>query len=324
MDGWQRARLIPTSGMSGQDEQEARATSSLLAVLTAVKEFGNGLVRELGGVTGTIETFIEIPFVLADGRSVRPDGLIRATRAAKTWVCLVEVKTGNSPLSREQVESYLDLAREQKFDALVTISNDLAPAPGVHPVEFDRRKAKSVELHHRSWAELLSLAVMHRVHTAMSELLKTVRLDPNVLVADLKADIRRFRVSATSQLGTKRGVGRGSFIDSILSAVDGIYGSVLQSIRPWAAKPPQLPKPGSAVDTAVVELRLSPTEVDEMQAEGFAPPSETSPRAVPVDWASLPVPSADHRIEKDPPMVSWDDQLDDLAEERQLTPLTSE
>jgi hypothetical protein len=500
MDGWQRARLIPTSGMSGQDEQEARATSSLLAVLTAVKEFGNGLVRELGGVTGTIETFIEIPFVLADGRSVRPDGLIRATRGAKTWVCLVEVKTGNSPLSREQVESYLDLAREQKFDALVTISNDLAPAPGVHPVELDRRKTKSVELHHRSWAELLSLAMVHHVHTgvsdpdeawvlgelirylahpksgaldfqdmgsswvpvreaiaagtlrptdkgiaevalrweqlvrfsalrlerelgsgvqvvlsrkeqsdprlrqqtiraglaqngsmsgtiripgtvgdldieadlrtgrvtvsvdvpaplegrpvtrvnwivrqlqeapesaridsfahmartSMSELLKTVRLDPNVLVVDPKADIRRFRVSATSQLGTKRGVGRGSFIDSILSAVDGIYGSVLQSIRPWTAKPPQLPKPGSAVDTAVVELRLSPTEVDEMESEGFAPQSETSPLAVPIDWASLPVPSVDHRVEMDPPMVSWDDQLDDLAEERQLTPLTSE
>jgi hypothetical protein len=69
---------------------------------------------------------------------------------------------------------------------------------------------------------------------------------------------------------------------------------------------------------------LSPTEVDEMKAEGFAPPSERSPLAGPVDWASLPVPSADHRIEMEPPMVSWDDQLDDLAEERQLTPLTSE
>lgn len=37
---WHVARLIPTSGIVGPDEQERRATSALLAVMAAVREFG--------------------------------------------------------------------------------------------------------------------------------------------------------------------------------------------------------------------------------------------------------------------------------------------
>ena len=37
---WHEARLIPTSGINGAEEQERRATSALLAVMTAVREFG--------------------------------------------------------------------------------------------------------------------------------------------------------------------------------------------------------------------------------------------------------------------------------------------
>jgi hypothetical protein len=39
-DGWHEARSIPTPGIGGQEEQEKRATSSLLAVMLAVPEFG--------------------------------------------------------------------------------------------------------------------------------------------------------------------------------------------------------------------------------------------------------------------------------------------
>jgi hypothetical protein len=39
---WHQARLIPTSGISGAEEQERRATSALLAVMSAVREFGRG------------------------------------------------------------------------------------------------------------------------------------------------------------------------------------------------------------------------------------------------------------------------------------------
>ena len=41
-------------------------------------------------------------------------------------------------------------------------------------------------------------------------------------------------------MGTKRGRGRGAFIDSVLSAVDGFYADVLGSLRAWSAAPPKL------------------------------------------------------------------------------------
>lgn len=48
LEGWTRARLIPTVGIRGQDEQEKWATSSLLAVMFAVPDFGLDVAREHG------------------------------------------------------------------------------------------------------------------------------------------------------------------------------------------------------------------------------------------------------------------------------------
>ena len=57
-ENWHPARLIPTVGIKGQEEQERRATSSLLAVMRAVPEFGHGLLKELGAPKSpTIETY---------------------------------------------------------------------------------------------------------------------------------------------------------------------------------------------------------------------------------------------------------------------------
>lgn len=103
-ESWHSARLIPTSGIGGADEQERRATSALLAVMPAVREFGRSVLGPLGAPTGNIETFIEVPFDLGD-RRVYPDGLIRVTRGKTSWTALVEVKTGANQLEAEQLES---------------------------------------------------------------------------------------------------------------------------------------------------------------------------------------------------------------------------
>lgn len=415
-EAWHEARLIPTSGINGAEEQERRATSALLAVLSAVKEFGRGFVRPFGAPSGTIECFIEVPFLLGE-RRLYPDGLIRVSRGAKTWTALVEVKTGPNQLAAEQLENYLDIAREQGYDAVLTISNEIPAVAGQHPTKVDRRKLKKVALHHVSWSQVLAEAVMqkefrgvadpdqawilgeliryleHRKSGALefddmgeawvgirdqvaagtlrasdkgiaevvarfdallrfaslqlgrqlgtevvpvlsrkeaadpvvraqaltqtlcatgelsgairipgtvgqlvvtadlragkvtchvdvdapkegrattrvnwlirqlknapdatrveafvahargsqaAELLATVRENPAALVVDPMKEIRSFRLAVTTTLGTKRGRGRGSFIDSVLSAVDGFYGEVLGVLRAWAAAPPKL------------------------------------------------------------------------------------
>lgn len=168
-DGWTRAELIPTAGIKGAEEQERRATSALLAVLGAVKEFGRAFLKPLGAPSGSIETFIEVPFDL-DGQTWRPDGLIRVSRGKKTWTGLVETKTGDHALGTQQVEAYLDIAKQERFDAVVTISNELGTVPEAHPTPVDGRKLRgTVGLHHYSWTEILTQAVLQRTHRGVED-----------------------------------------------------------------------------------------------------------------------------------------------------------
>ena len=413
---WRQARLIPTSGINGAQEQERRATSALLAVMSAVKEFGRSLTKGLGAHAGEIETFIEVEFDL-DGKKVIPDGLIRVTRGSRVWTALVEVKTGRNDLQAEQLENYLEVARRHGMQAVLTISNETPVAAGVHPTKVDKRKLRKVDLHHWSWSHILAEAVMQKEHRGVADpdqawilgelirylehprsgalefddmgpawvpareavaagtlrptdpaaadvasrfegllrfvalqlgrqlgtevvpalsrkdladpaqhlqhlattlasdgvlyggiripnavgplmvtadlranrvtchidldapregrpttrvnwlirqlraapdttrieafilhgrgagtadLLRTIRDNPGVLVADPAKELRSFRVALSSPLGTKRGRGRGSFIDSIREAVDTFYGDVLQYLKAWTAAPPRL------------------------------------------------------------------------------------
>ncbi|CAB4583264.1 MAG: stress response protein [Actinobacteria bacterium] len=494
---WQPARLIPTSGISGPDEQETRATSALLAVLPIVREFGLGLFRPFGAPSGSMETYIEVPLKTADGRTIRPDGLVRISRGQRSWSALIEVKTGPNDLGREQIENYLDVARDNGFDAVVTISNQLAPSAGVHPVDVDKRKVRKVALHHLSWAEVVSAAVIQRVHagvsdpeqawilaelirylqhprsgaldfsdmgaswvsvresisagtlrpndkglpevvsrwdqllrfaalrlerelgsgvqvvlsrkeaadpaartatlaadlasrgvltgvirvpntagdlaieadlrtnrctisvevaapgegrpltrinwlvrqltdapaalrvdafahmarTSTSELLSAVRTDPTILLPDPRVDLRRFRVSAVSQLGHKRGVGRGSFIDSLLGSLDGFYESVLQALRPWTPKAPQLPKSRSVlvdagIDTTVLPEEAGSSDLEEV-TDGLEPDVHTVAEASTSgdDDHERPDEEVTHDAKAehdDVPLVSWAQEIADV------------
>jgi hypothetical protein len=413
---WHEARLIPTSGINGAEEQERRATSALLAVMAAVKEYGRAVVKPFGAPAGTIETYIEVPFLLGE-KKLYPDGLIRVARGARSWTALVEVKTGSNELQAEQLENYLDIAREQGYDAVITISNEIPAIDGQHPTKIDKRKLKKVALHHLSWTQVLAEAVMqkefrgvadpdqawilgelirylehsrsgamefddmgeswtnvrdavaagtlrpsdkgiatvvarfdallrfaslrlgrqlgtevvpvltrkeladptlrtqsltqmlcqsgqlagairipdtvgqlvvtadlragkvtchvdldapregrpttrvnwlvrqlknapgttrvecfnaHSRGSSAAELLAAVRESPASLVTDPGRDIRTFRVATSGALGTKRGRGRGSFIDSVLAGVDNFYAEVLQDLKAWAAAPPKM------------------------------------------------------------------------------------
>lgn len=422
-DTWHEARLIPTSGINGAEEQERRATSALLAVMTAVREFGRTLTKPYGAPAGTVETYIEVPFQHGEKR-LYPDGVIRVSRGAKTWTALVEVKTAGNTLDVEQIENYLDIAKDRGFDAVITISNEIPAIVGQHPAKVDKRKLRKVDLHHLSWTHVLAEAVMQKefrgvadpdqawilgelirylehprsgamefedmsdswvstrdavsagtlrktdkgvqevaarfdallrfvslqlgrqlgtevtpvlsrkelaepalrtealvdqlvqdgrlsgsiripdtigplVVTAdlraktvtchvdidapregrpttrvnwlirqlknapegvrveataahsrgpgAAELLRVAREDPAALIADPTKDLRSFRVADTHAMGSKRGRGRGAFIDSVLDSVDTFYADVIQNLKAWSAAPPRLrPEPPPA------------------------------------------------------------------------------
>lgn len=165
---WPVARLIPIASGTGVEAQERRAASALLAVMAAVPEFGRALLRPLGAPAGRIESFIEIPFKLT-GKAIRPDGIVAVTRVGKTWGAIVETKTGPNPVNADQVNLYLDLARELGFEAVVSISNQYVTSSSDYPVEVDGRKLRRVKLSHWSWVDILTEAVVQKEHRGISD-----------------------------------------------------------------------------------------------------------------------------------------------------------
>ena len=442
---WLAARLIPTSGINGAEEQERRATSALLAVMSAVREFGRVLTQSVGAPAGVVQTFIEVPFKLGN-EQLFPDGLIRVTRGQRQWTALVEVKTGSNPLRSEQLEAYLDIAREQGFDALITISNEIAPVPGQHPTTIDRRKLRKVALYHLPWTEILTQAViqkeyrgvadpdqawvlgelirylehprsgalefsdmgpawvqvrdgvwagtlragddaaaqgagrfdaliryaclrlgrqlgtdvtpalsrrdladpaartqslanqlasagtltgsiripgavghlhvtadlragqvvchvdvdaprsgrpttrvnwlvrqlkdapdtvrieafaMHARGGGATDLLRQVRAEPTTLISDPSRELRAFRIAQSTAAGTKRGSGRGAFIDSVLHAIDDFYEQIIQNLKPWMPAPPRLRTPEDVIPVQPVASSLVSTAISSQDSPEF-------------------------------------------------------
>jgi hypothetical protein len=138
--------------------------------MRAVPEFGHALLKELGAPKSTvIETFAEVRFKDADGKTVIPDGAVVCRRGQKEWICLVEVKTAGAPLRPEQVNSYLDVARDNGFDGVLTISNQLTARAEESPVSVDKRKLRRTSLWHFSWWRVVTEAIVQHRFRGISD-----------------------------------------------------------------------------------------------------------------------------------------------------------
>jgi stress response protein SCP2 len=153
-DSWKGARLFPVSVLKSDRDRETRATSVLLAVMAQVPEFGRRLTAAFGAPAGRMETFTEV--TLPHGETPRrPDGVIRVERAGKLWTALVETKTNGNALKAEQVQAYMDIAARRGYEAVITLSNDVAlEGSPLVDVKIDGRRKHKVALRHLSWAEV--------------------------------------------------------------------------------------------------------------------------------------------------------------------------
>jgi hypothetical protein len=136
----------------------------------AVPEFGHALLRELGAPKApVIQTFAEVRFKDPAGKTVIPDGAIVCERGQKSWTCLVEVKTGKAPLKDEQVGCYLDVARENGYDGVLTISNQITASSIESPVIVDKRKLGKRHLWHFSWWRIITEAIVQSRYRGISD-----------------------------------------------------------------------------------------------------------------------------------------------------------
>jgi hypothetical protein len=112
-----------------------------------------------------------------------------------------------------------------------------------------------------------------------ADLLAEAREDPMRLLPDPAREPRSFRVALSAPMGTKRGRGRGSFIDSVSELIDDFYGEVMQHLKAWSAAPPRMRSESglSAEESGAVGSALSSTAFSSQDG----PESPESPAEVP-------------------------------------------
>ncbi len=162
------ARLIPVA-----TKPELRNTCVTCAILMAVEEFTNVLFSPLGAPTGKrakTEVWVEPVFKAAKNDTKdRPDALIVVDNGRRVWRALVEAKAKGVDLDSSQVERYLDIAKAQNIDAVITISNQFVATPTQSPCDINRIKLKKVALFHWSWSFLKTEAKIQLSKSAVSD-----------------------------------------------------------------------------------------------------------------------------------------------------------
>ena len=166
----QHARLTPI--VSGSKKGE-RATCCLLSTFMVAPEFAKQVLSEAGAPVGKqlhVECYTKVIFKSGNkSNNSRPDGFIVVNFGSEQWMALVESKIGNSQLSSEQIEGYLDLARMHGINAVITISNQFATPATHHPVEVNKNKLRSVQLYHFSWLSIVSIATLISANKAFED-----------------------------------------------------------------------------------------------------------------------------------------------------------
>jgi len=108
---------------------------------------------------------------------------------------------------------------------------------------------------------------MHARGAGAAELLAAVRDDPSKLVLDPTRELRSFRLAMSFPMGTKRGTGRGSFIDGTLDALDTFYREVVQGLKAWAPAAPKLRQTPPEVPTTGAGAVLASTALSSQDDE---------------------------------------------------------
>ena len=154
-----QARLIPSIADS---RKEQRIVSILLATLSVVRPLAAQLLGSCDvrlAKTAKLHCYTEVEFPTSnENGDDRPDGVLSVVRGKTRWTALLEAKIDNAEISVEQVLRYAKIAREYKIDAVITLSNQLAPLPTHVPYSVPRKFSNHINFFHISWISVLTQA----------------------------------------------------------------------------------------------------------------------------------------------------------------------
>jgi hypothetical protein len=151
------ARLFP---ILAETSREKRVASIFLAVMTQIPALAEEVLATVGirvGKYTKIRAFTEVVVKIKSDGGCRPDGLIVVNTGRSEWTALVEAKIGKRPLTEDQVQKYIELAKVNGIDAVITISNQFTAKPEHSPVSIQKTQLRKVSLYHWSWPWLVTV-----------------------------------------------------------------------------------------------------------------------------------------------------------------------
>lgn len=147
----ERARLFP---VSADTSREGRMASIFLAILPSIPSLAEVVFSTVGlriGKRTQIDTYTEIVLNEASDIKNRPDGLIVLRNGKTTWTALVEAKIGKASLDADQVTRYVEAAKVNGIDAVITISNQFVARADLSPLSLPKTVLRKAGLFHWSW-----------------------------------------------------------------------------------------------------------------------------------------------------------------------------
>jgi len=155
--------------------EEDRLTSIFFAILEIVEPLRSRLLKSIGRKSyKNRNDFVAKLHPSFGGKysdKTTPDAHILLDQKEK-WNALVEVKIKRNELTITQLDAYLQRVLENKYNALITISNELCAAPALPPLRLKtgNRKLRRIKHYHWSWKFIQSeISYLLRENENLSE-----------------------------------------------------------------------------------------------------------------------------------------------------------
>lgn len=163
------ARLFP---VLADTSREKRMASIFLSLLPQIPPLATAVLSTVGmrvGKRTTIEAFTEVVLKEGSDTNDRPDGLLIVSTGKTTWSALIEAKIGKSKLGADQVQRYIEMAKANGIDAVITISNEFVARADHSPVSIPKNLLRKTGLYHWSWTWLATQCEILAVQNAVED-----------------------------------------------------------------------------------------------------------------------------------------------------------
>lgn len=163
------ARLFP---VLADTSREKRIASIFVSLLPQIPTLSEALLTTVGlrvGKRTKIEAFTEVVLKESNDANNRPDGLLIVSTGKNTWSALIEAKIGKSKLDPDQVQRYLEMAKANGIDAVVTISNEFVARADHSPVTLPKTLLRKTGLYHWSWTWIATQCEILAIQNAVED-----------------------------------------------------------------------------------------------------------------------------------------------------------